>query len=227
MTNGLWAIIFVQVAMGGFDTLYHHELTERLAWRPRQRRELELHGIRNLAYAVMFMALGWGELHGAAALGLMALMIGELGITVWDFVEEDRTRKLPETERVVHTLLTLNYGIVLAMLSPLLFRWGAMPTTIVPSYYGIWSWLCLIAATGVVFSAALLRSRSREALLGALLFPIVIPVLLAASRATACLFDPLAPDLEPVSFWTRFLLATDVIYIALGLWVFEPVVSGD
>jgi heme exporter protein B len=83
------------------------------------------------------------------------------------------------------------------------------------------------ASTGVVFSAALLRSRSREALLGALLFPIVIPVLLAASRATACLFDPLAPDLEPVSFWTRFLLATDVIYIALGLWVFEPVVSGD
>jgi heme exporter protein B len=74
-------------------------------------------------------------------------------------------------------------------------------------------WLALVlllgtlgfASTGVVFSAALLRSRSREALLGALLFPIVIPVLLAASRATACLFDPLSPDLEPVAFWTRFL----------------------
>jgi heme exporter protein B len=83
------------------------------------------------------------------------------------------------------------------------------------------------ASCGVVFSAALLRARSRDALLGALLFPIVIPVLLAASRATACLFDPLAPDLEPVGFWTRFLLATDVIYISLGLWVFEPVVAGD
>jgi heme exporter protein B len=96
-------------------------------------------------------------------------------------------------------------------------------------------WLALVlvlgtlgfASTGVVFSAALLRSRSREALLGALLFPIVIPVLLAASRATACLFDPLSPDLEPVAFWVRFLLATDVIYIALGLWVFEPVVIGE
>lgn len=83
------------------------------------------------------------------------------------------------------------------------------------------------AACGVVFSAALLRARSRDALLGALMFPIVIPVLLAASRATACLFDPLAPDLEPVVFWTRFLLATDVIYISLGLWLFEPVVAGD
>jgi heme exporter protein B len=83
------------------------------------------------------------------------------------------------------------------------------------------------AATGVVFSTALLRSRSRDALLGALLFPIVIPVLLAASRATACLFDPLAPDLDPVGFWVRFLLATDVIYIAVGLWVFEPVAGGE
>jgi heme exporter protein B len=83
------------------------------------------------------------------------------------------------------------------------------------------------ASCGVVFSAALLRARSRDALLGALLFPIVIPVLLAASRATGCLFDPLAPDLEPVGFWTRFLLATDVIYVSLGLWVFEPVATGD
>jgi heme exporter protein B len=83
------------------------------------------------------------------------------------------------------------------------------------------------AATGVVFSAALLRSRSRDALLGALLFPIVIPVLLAASRATACMFDPLSPDLAPVAFWVRFLLATDVIYVSAGLWVFEPVVSGE
>jgi heme exporter protein B len=96
-------------------------------------------------------------------------------------------------------------------------------------------WLALVlvlgtlgfASTGVVFSAALLRSRSRDALLGALLFPIVIPVLLAASRATACMFDPLSPDLEPVAFWVRFLAATDVIYISLGLWVFEPVVSGE
>jgi heme exporter protein B len=96
-------------------------------------------------------------------------------------------------------------------------------------------WLALIlvlgtlgfAATGVVFSAALLRARSRDALLGAMLFPIVIPVLLAASRATACMFDPLSPDLEPVRFWAIFLLATDVIYVSLGLWVFEPVVAGE
>ena len=51
MTDLLWAFVFLQTMMGGFDTLYHHELTERLAWRPSQRPELALHGVRNLAYA--------------------------------------------------------------------------------------------------------------------------------------------------------------------------------
>jgi heme exporter protein B len=124
------------------------------------------------------------------------------------------------------SLLMIAVEIVLTVLVGVLFSTGVF------AHVG---WLALIlllgtlgfASAGVVFSAALLRSRSREALLGALLFPIVIPVLLAASRATACLFDPLAPDLEPVTFWLRFLLATDVIYISLGLWLFEPVVTGE
>lgn len=124
------------------------------------------------------------------------------------------------------SLLMIAVEVVLAVIV------GGLFSTSVFSHPG---WLALVlvlgtlgfASTGVVFSAALLRSRSRDALLGALLFPIVIPVLLAASRATACMFDPLSPDLEPVSFWVRFLLATDVIYISLGLWVFEPVVSGE
>jgi hypothetical protein len=30
-----------------------------------------------------------------------------------------------------------------------------------------------------------------------------------------------------VAFWVRFLFATDIIYMALGLWVFEPVVIGE
>ena len=34
MTSLLWTLIAIQIAMGMFDTFYHHELTERLAWRP-------------------------------------------------------------------------------------------------------------------------------------------------------------------------------------------------
>ena len=97
------------------------------------------------------------------------------------------------------------------------------------------AWLALLlflgtlgfCAVGVIFSAALLRSRSRDALLGALLYPIVVPVLLAASRGTAYLLDPSAPSLDPALFWTRFLAALDVIFVVIGLWAFEPVASGE
>jgi heme exporter protein B len=83
------------------------------------------------------------------------------------------------------------------------------------------------AAVGCVFSAALLRSRSRDVLLSALLYPIVVPIVIAGARGTAQLIDPLAPDLDGATFWTQFLLAVDVIFITIGLWSFEPVVTGE
>lgn len=150
MTGWLWALVMVQMAMGAFDTLYHHEGTERLAWRASQRVELMLHGVRNLLYAVLFVALGWAEPRGAWAIGLIALLLVELVITLWDFVEEDRSRHLPATERVTHTLLTLNYGLVLALLVPLLAGWANDPTALPRADHGWLSWACLVAAGGVI-----------------------------------------------------------------------------
>jgi len=146
----LWTLIAVQIALGAFDTLYHHELTERLAWRPSQRRELLLHGPRNLIYGALFVALGWFELHGALAIAVIVLLGVELVITLADFVEEDLTRKLPATERVTHTLLALNYGAILMLLAPVLLRWAAQDTGIIAAYHGLWSLLAAAAAFGVV-----------------------------------------------------------------------------
>ncbi|HEX8654400.1 MAG TPA: TIGR01777 family oxidoreductase [Allosphingosinicella sp.] len=154
MTTLLWALVAAQIAMGAFDTLFHHEGTERLAWRPSQHRELQLHGVRNLLYAVMFATLGWGEPHGALASALTALLAVELVITLWDFVEEDRTRRLPASERVNHTLLTLNYGAILTLLAPVLLSWAATPTGLDSTYYGLWSWLCAAAALGTALAGA-------------------------------------------------------------------------
>jgi len=152
MTDILWIAVIAQMLMGAFDTIYHHEGTERLAWRASQRTELMLHGVRNLAYAVMFTALGWFEPRGAWAAALIALLAGELLITLWDFVEEDRTRHLPASERVTHTLLTLNYGVILALLVPWLVGLAGQPTALAPAFHGLMSWFCVAAAVGVVVS---------------------------------------------------------------------------
>jgi len=149
MTDLLWLLITLQIAMGAFDTLFHHELTERLAWRPSQKRELRLHGARNLIYAALFLLIGWSEPRGLVALALMAALGLELVITLIDFVEEDRTRRLPASERVTHTLLALNYGAILTLLTPLLWTWSQDPTAVVAVSHGPWSLMASAAAAGV------------------------------------------------------------------------------
>jgi len=83
------------------------------------------------------------------------------------------------------------------------------------------------AAVGCVFSAALLRARGRDALLATLLYPIIVPIVIAGARGTANLLDMAAPDLEAAQFWTRFLFALDILFVTAGLWAFEPIVGGD
>jgi uncharacterized protein len=146
----LWTLVALQLAMGLFDIVYHHELTERLAWRPSQRHELVLHGVRNGIYAALFLLLGWSEPHGLLAMLVIGLMATELVVTLMDFVEEDLTRTLPASERVAHTLLALNYGAIVVLVVPVLVAWAGEPTAIVPAWYGIASLIAPLAAAGVI-----------------------------------------------------------------------------
>ena len=145
----LWSLIAIQIAMGAFDTFYHHEMTERLAWRPSQRHELQLHGVRNMLYAALFLVLGWLEVHGLLAVAITVVLVAEVVITLMDFVEEDISRKLPASERINHTLLALNYGAILVLLVPVLIEWAGQPTAVMPAFHGVWSVLATASAVGV------------------------------------------------------------------------------
>jgi heme exporter protein B len=83
------------------------------------------------------------------------------------------------------------------------------------------------AAAGCVFSAALLRSRSRDVLLSTLLYPIVVPIVIAGARGTAQVLDPVSPDFDGALFWIQFLFALDAIFVTVGLWAFEPIATGE
>ena len=148
MTSLLWTLIAIQIVMGVFDTFYHHELTERLAWRPSQRYELQLHALRNMFYAFLFLVLGWLEVHGILAMLIIAVLAAEIVITLMDFVEEDMRRKLPASERINHTLLAINYGAILVLLLPILIGWATLPTGIKLAYTGLLSMVAAASAVG-------------------------------------------------------------------------------
>lgn len=164
----LWSLIAIQILLGAADTLYHHEFKERLAWRPDQARELKLHGLRNLLYAGFFLVLAWVEPRGPWAIAIIILLLAEAFLTLWDFVEEDRSRRLPASERIMHSVMALNFGAILVLLLPLLIAWARMPATLTPVSHGLWSAFLSLAALAVVLfglrdlSAAARAPRLRD-----------------------------------------------------------------
>lgn len=146
----LLLIIFsIQGLLGAFDTIYHHELTERLPWRQSAAKELTLHGVRNFFYSIIFVSLAWVAWQGILAWVFFAILLVEVVITLMDFVEEDKSRKLPATERITHTILALNYGIILALLIPILWQWSAAPSGFSLMDFGVLSWIMTVYAAGV------------------------------------------------------------------------------
>lgn len=85
------------------------------------------------------------------------------------------------------------------------------------------------AVVGCVFAAMLLRVRSRDVLLPVVLYPILVPMLIAGTKATAALLEGAGvpggvADLETAYFWIKFLLVYDGIFVVVSLWTFESLV---
>jgi heme exporter protein B len=80
-----------------------------------------------------------------------------------------------------------------------------------------------LSAPGTLYAAMTAQARARQTLLPLLLFPLVVPVLLSAVKATALLIlgDPMG-QLRP---WTLLLVCFDLIHWALCGLLFDRVVE--
>jgi len=83
-----------------------------------------------------------------------------------------------------------------------------------------------LVAVGALFAAMLVRTRSRDVLLPVLLYPMVVPVMLAGVRGTAALLLPV-PDRPVATMWLSILVAYDAVFVTLALWVFDAVTAED
>ena len=151
MTRAL-ILLAILGALGAFDTLFYHEWMLRLPSRPTARRELALHGSRDLAYTLLFGTIGWVSWNGGLAWLFIALLAVEIGITLWDFIEEDRTRTLPPGERAMHAVMGIVYGAFLAHVWPEVAQWMRLPTGFTRADHGLLTWLLSAMAAGVFLS---------------------------------------------------------------------------
>ena len=78
-------------------------------------------------------------------------------------------------------------------------------------------------AVGTLLSAMAVQTRTRDILLPILLFPVIVPVLVAAVKASAGFLSVL--PLEEIRPWLNLLLVYDVVFTAVAFMVFEFVVE--
>lgn len=110
--------------------------------------------------------------------------------------------------------------LVLLPLASVFFNvWIVTPSVLLVVFLGTIGF----AAVGTLFAALSVNTRAREVMLPILLFPIMVPVLIAGVRAMGALLD--GETLKDVAQWLRLLVAYDVIFIAAAFLLFDFVVE--
>jgi heme exporter protein CcmB len=123
------------------------------------------------------------------------------------------------------SLLVLMIGVEIITVPVIGVLFGA------PLWRAPWLLASLVAAgtigfagVGTLFAAMLVRAQSRDVLLPVLLYPIVVPVIIAGVRGTAAIFAA-EPDFPVAQSWLAMLIFFDAVFVTLALWVFGPVMS--
>ncbi len=79
------------------------------------------------------------------------------------------------------------------------------------------------AAVGTLLSAISVNTRAREIMLPILLFPVAIPILLAAVKATGSLINE--GSFSSAQSWIKILAGFDIIFLVISSLLFEYVVE--
>jgi heme exporter protein B len=78
-----------------------------------------------------------------------------------------------------------------------------------------------VAAVGTLFSAVAATTQAREVLLPLLVFPLIVPVVIGAVKATEALVSPVSGDAP----WLGLIAAFDVIFLSISAVTFQYVIE--
>jgi hypothetical protein len=151
-------LLALQGIIGAFDTIYYHEWKAKLpALGKSAAKELRLHAVRDVLYAILFIGLALFQWHGAWAFMLFVVLAAEIVFTLWDFIVEAVVRKplgdVYPGERVTHAIMGILYGAMLVFLLSTLQEWKLQPTALVlANVPDLLKWLLVIMGVGVFLS---------------------------------------------------------------------------
>lgn len=97
--------------------------------------------------------------------------------------------------------------------------WAALPSLMGIALLGTIGF----ASVGVLFAAMTAQLRAREAMLPVLLFPLLVPALLATIRLTQVILQ--GGGLAAEGHWLRLLLVFDLVFLVVGFLTFTFVLE--
>ncbi len=173
-----------------------------------------------------------GEEMGAALLWVALLFAGMLGIQRAFLIEQERgcfsalllcpvDRSTIFLAKMMGNLLFL--ALVQVALIPLAVLFLGLPATRVCLFLPPVLFLGLLgfSALGTLFSAIAIKTRAREIMLPLLLFPLLVPLILAAVKVSSAVLAGTGWG----GVWLRILVAFDVVFVVAGWLLFEEVLQ--
>jgi len=119
-------------------------------------------------------------------------------------------------------ILMLSVEVVVIPLFWILFNlsgWNLLPQLFLVTLLGTVGFCVL----GTITAAITLRARARELLLPLVLFPLMIPVILATIRGMETVLK--TGSFGDATPWLRLLLGFDVIFLTIGVLIFDWVIE--
>jgi heme exporter protein B len=141
----------------------------------------------------------------------------------------DGLRLAPADARALFLAKALANALLLALVGAIILPVLAALASVSPvlgfaRLAGVLALGCLaIAAPGTVYAAIASHARARDILLPLLLFPLLIPVVVAAAKATGLVFE--GDPMQQSDSWVGLLAGFNLVYWGLGFALFPRVVE--
>jgi heme exporter protein B len=115
-------------------------------------------------------------------------------------------------------IFTFVMGVVVFLFFSVLYNVD-LPTAFLPMLLILALASVGFSTVGTLFSAVSVGVKTRDVILSILLFPVMVPVVLAAAKSTGAVLD--GQGLGSAGLWLALLLVYDVIFMVVSVLIFD------
>ena len=148
-------ILFLLGCLGATDILLYHSIAHGIRSHADSRLELWIHSLRGPTYAALFLLLPNFALHGAFFWMLIGIFVFDVAVSIADFLIEAASREflggLPSGEYVLHMIIAMLFGALVASVFYSAWPWAGMTTQITYEPAGVPHFLRMLMALMAVF----------------------------------------------------------------------------